>query len=191
MADIGLSGGPAKPGGVVAAGTAPAAAVIPLTLGRPKRWLTVRRMDGGQIVTVVELLSPSNKAAGKDREKYLSKRQRLLDSRAHFVELDLLRGGQRMPVRPLPPIDYCVLVSRRQRRPNVDLWPLTLRDPLPHLPIPVRRGDSEPLIDLRAVLDRVYDEAGYGPRLYRTDPDPPLSPADAEWAAGLLRPATG
>src|SRR5262249_19691741 len=60
-------------------------------------FLTIRTRDGGEIVTVVELLSRANKYAGEDREQYIGKRNDLLRSRTNLVEIDLLRGGPRMP----------------------------------------------------------------------------------------------
>ena len=68
----------------------------------------------------------------------LAKRNALLHQDVHLVELDLLRGGQRLPLRdPLPPGDYCTLVSRGDRRPGcaVCAWPLA--HPLPTIPVPL------------------------------------------------------
>src|SRR5436190_22418869 len=50
-----------------------------------------------RLVTVSELLSPSNKKPGGDRLHYESKRATLLASPTHFVEIGLLRGWRRMP----------------------------------------------------------------------------------------------
>ena len=61
------------------------------------RYLEVRDREGREVVTVIELLSPSNKRAGDDRESYLAKRRELLRSPAHLVEIDLLRGWTPMP----------------------------------------------------------------------------------------------
>ena len=61
---------------------------------------------------MIELLSPANKQPGSDREQYIHKRRQLLCSQTHLVELDLLRGGPRMPVEELPACDYYALVSR-------------------------------------------------------------------------------
>ena len=181
----GAAGGPA-----VAVVAAPVTVTIPKAGRKKARRLVIYDSQSREVVTVVELLSPSNKAGGADREQYLRKRVKLLASAANFVELDLLRGGQRMPVRTLPPCDYYALVSRTVERPHVGLWPVGLRDPLPAVPIPLRAGEPEPRADLKAVLDRVYDEAGYAYRVYRDGPpDPPLSADDAAWARGVLSAA--
>ena len=138
-----------------------------------------------EVVTVVELLSPSNKDSGADRSQYLGKRDRVIESAAHFVEIDLLRGT-RLPIKDLPECDYYVMVSRTEIRPKVELWPFRLRDPLPSIPIPLRGSDPDAVLDLKAVLDRVYDAAGYEDYIYSGWPVPPLSPEDQRWAAGRL-----
>jgi hypothetical protein len=103
-----------------------------------------------------------------------------------LVEIDLLRGGPRLPLHPPPQGDYCVLVSRAEERPSVDLWPIRLRDPLPEIPIPLRAvGESVPL-NLQTILHRVYDAAGYGDYVYQVEPKPPLSGEDQRWAEDLL-----
>ena len=153
-------------------------------------YLEIRDRDKREVVTVIELLSPANKTDGRDQ--YLAKVQRVLASKANFVEIDLLRAHAKMPWDRLPACDYYALVSRyadRQGRdPRADFWPLGIRDPLPTIPIPLRPGEVEPTVDLQAILNHVYDEADYGMFLYEFDPEPRLSVADAAWAAQLLHP---
>jgi len=65
---------------------------VPLSVDVERHtFLEIRDCDNRQLVTVLELLSPSNKRPGPDREQYLAKRQQLLASSVHLVELDLLR----------------------------------------------------------------------------------------------------
>ena len=137
---------------------------------------------------MVEVLSPSDKRPSKTRDKYLDKRAKLLGSRTHLVEIDLLRGGLRMPTTGLPDCDYYCAVSRHPGRPRAEFWPFHLGQPLPALPLPLLPGDAEPVIALKPVLDRVYDEGHYADRLYTDQPDPPLTPDQAAWAAGFLPP---
>ena len=75
-------------------------------------FLEIRDRDTNELITVIELLSPANKYAGPDREQYLAKARQLQRSWVHFVEIDLLRGGPRMPWLDMPACDYCVVVSR-------------------------------------------------------------------------------
>ncbi len=84
-----------------------------------------------RLVTCIELLSPSNKRRGSEGwELYMRKRQGLLLGAANLVELDLLRGGGRLPmVTPWPDSPYALLVSRKQRARAVACGPLSSSDP--------------------------------------------------------------
>lgn len=149
-------------------------------------YLEIRHAADEQLVTVLELLSPTNKRTGGDRDQYLAKRRQIYNSDVHLVELDLLRGGPRLPVDGLATCDYCVLVSRSEERPKVGLWPIGLRDRLPVIPIPLRVPDPDVRLDLQVALHRVYDAAKYAKRIYRGTPQPPLSPEDQVWAREIL-----
>jgi hypothetical protein len=149
-------------------------------------FLEIRDRRNRQLVTLIELLSPANKRPGGDRDQYLAKRQEILGSTAHLVEIDLLRGGQRPPVEELPDCDYCVLVSRGEQRPRVGLWPLQLRDRLPVIPIPLRDPDPDVELDIQAVLHDIYDKARYATYVYDGSPTPPLSQEDEAWARQFL-----
>jgi hypothetical protein len=95
-----------------------------------------------------------------------------------------------MPVDDAPESDYRVLVSRQPDRPDVQVWPIPLRAPLPPIPIPLRTGEPDVMLDLKPLLDAVYDGGVYQNRIYPGPPDPPLSPADADWARQFVPPAT-
>lgn len=159
---------------------------LPAVLKERHRFLEIRDIRDRQLVTVIELLSPSNKTPGDDYDDYLAKRREMLASAAHFVEIDLLRGGTRPSPPELPKSDYYVLVSRRQDRPNVDAWPFGLRDPLPIVPIPLSEPDPDVHLDLKMVLDNVYDAAGFGDHIYEERPKPALSPKDLRWAQAIV-----
>jgi hypothetical protein len=151
-------------------------------------YLEIRDRRSRELVSVVEVLSPSNKQPGSNRDQYLAKRQELLDSRANLVEIDLLRGGRAMPLDDRPECDYAysVLVSRVDARPKAGFWPVGLRDKLPMIPIPLRNTDRDARLDLQEVLNHVYDASGYEDYIYSGLPDPPLEGEDLAWAEGLV-----
>jgi hypothetical protein len=149
-------------------------------------FLEVRDRLNRELVTIIELLSPSNKRPGDDRSQYLSKRREILRSAAHLVEIDLLRGWPPMPAENRPEGDYSVLVSRVDRRPTADFWPIRLRDRLPVIPIPLKQGDPDSRVDLQEVINQTYDRGGYRKYIYDRSPEPPLNAQDAEWAAQFL-----
>jgi hypothetical protein len=145
-------------------------------------YLEIRDRRDRQLVTILEVLSPSNKRLGPDREQYLAKRRQIYASNVHLVEIDLLRGGPRLPLDDLLDCDYCILVSRAEERPDIGIWPLRLRERLPVIPIPLRAPDSDARLDLQEALHRLYDAAGYEDYIYSGAPQPPLHPDDAAWA---------
>ncbi len=110
----------------------PVLLTLPMPEEKRESYLTIRHRDTLAVVAIIELLSPTNKKAGSDgRREYLSKREEILTSSTHLVELDLLRFGDRLPtVEPLPSGDYYAFVSRANRRPHVEVYPWTLRDPM-------------------------------------------------------------
>jgi hypothetical protein len=169
-------------------GTSEAAVQLRLPAVEVERHLSLEIRDrrNRRVVTVVELLSPSNKTRGPDHDDYLAKRRQVLAGQTYLVEIDLRRGGQRPSPLELPACDYYALVSRYEDRPNVGFWPLGLRDPLPVLPIPLALPDAPVRLDLKAVLDRAYDDADYGKYIYQETPDQPLSAADETWARALI-----
>ncbi len=167
--------------------TGPVTGRLPRPLKRKHRWLSIRDTQSREVVTVLDVLSPSNKS-GADRGQYLRKRLRILRSAAHLVEIDLLRGGERMPTDDAPESDYRILVSRQPDRPDVQVWPVGLREALPVIPVPLRTGESDVTLDLKPILDAVYDGGVYRNRIYPGPLDPPLSPADADWARPFVPP---
>lgn len=162
---------------------APAHATIPIAIDEQKvPYLAIKDRLHRDLVTVIELLSPSNKRTGPDRGQYIKKRLRFMYSSANFVEIDLLRGGSRLPFESLPPCDYYAIVSRVEERPQVALWPLRLRDRLPDIPIPLRPPHGDASIDLQQLFNKIYDAGGYDDYIYAQLPEPPLKAEDAEWA---------
>jgi Protein of unknown function (DUF4058) len=173
-------------GGGVGVLESPAEVRLPVQDVEEVPYLEVRDRQGRELVTVIELLSPSNKRPGEDREKYLAKRRELFRGPAHLVEIDLLRGGPPMPSEERPDCDYSVLVCRAGRRAVAGFWPIHLRDPLPVIPVPLRAPEEDARVDLQDVLHRAYDGPGYEGFIYSGSPDPPLSSDDAEWARRFL-----
>lgn len=150
-------------------------------------YLEIQDRQRRDVVAIIEVLSPSNKQHGADREQYLNKRRGIIHSMAHFVEIDLLRGGPKMPAEELQEGDYGVVVSKYEDRPKVNYWPIMLRERLPRIPVPIRQPVPLAWIDLQEVLNTVYDRAYYKDYIYEGQPEPPLSDADRAWAEELVK----
>lgn len=153
-------------------------------------YIEIRDPALGTLVTIIEVLSPTNKVAGSaGRTSFLAKRRDVMNSAINWVEIDLLRGGKPASLNTeLARCDYRVIVSRPGHREDVGYWQLNVRDKLPVVGIPLRGKDADVPLDLGAVLGSAYDRAGWDLRIdYTKAPDPPLSPDDAKWANKWLR----
>jgi hypothetical protein len=154
-----------------------------------RRYVRILDRQNRRVVTVIELLSPSNKTPGRDQTKSLAKREEYLATGTNLVEIDLLRDGERPPLGQVLPegTDYDLLVSRAVEFPRLAIWPFTVRDAIPVCVVPLRPEDGVVRIDLKACLDRCYDNGRYGREIDYSQPPPsPLREADAAWARELL-----
>jgi hypothetical protein len=170
----------------------PITVTLPMGEATREGYLEVRDVLSGDVITVLELRSPSNKKAGDGRAVFEAKRQRVLASATHLVEIDLLRGGQPMPTLEHEPAPgrYSILVSRSPMRPAAKLYSFSVRDAIPVFSLPLASGDEEPAVDLSGILHGLYGRAGYDLGVdYRREPEPALPPGGAAWADVLLRSA--
>jgi Protein of unknown function (DUF4058) len=167
---------------------APSRVRLPAVDVEHEAFIEIRDRRSRELVCVVELLSPSNKRPGPDREQYLAKRRQILNSPAHLVEIDLLRGGTAMPSEDRPSCTYSVMVSRAGDRPVAGFWTIGLRDRLPMIPIPLRAPHADARLDVQALLDRIYDAAGYQFYIYEGTPSPGLAQDDVAWSRQFLPP---
>jgi hypothetical protein len=144
-----------------------------------------------EVVTVLEILSPANKRPGEGRDQYLRKRRVILSSLTNLVEIDLLRGGEAMPLKGCSaPSDYQIMISRAAQRPRAVVLTFQVAQPIPAFALPLYPGDPEPLVDLNRTLHDLYDRRSYDLRLnYRYPAEPPLRDAAATWVDTLLREA--
>lgn len=175
-------------GGSVAVAEPPLRMATAIPAPVPHTSVEIRDTANRQLVTAIEVLSPTNKR-GEGREEYLAKRRRILLSTAHLVEIDLLRSGQRVPMlEPLPDAPYFAFVSRTELRPLTDVYPMRLEEPLPEIPIPLLAEDRQTKLDLQLALTTIYDLLGYDLAIdYSQPPDIPLPHEQAAWATEQLR----
>jgi hypothetical protein len=156
---------------------------------------------GHELITLIEIVSPSNKRPGKDRRSYLRKQSEVLSSDANLVEIDLLRTGKRLfASTEIPtmlsseskPLDYVILINRAWKRKDArtafEVYPVSLVETLPCIPVPLREGQIESSLDLQEAFQEAYDAGPY--RMGALDyTDPPLPPELATWADDRLRKA--
>lgn len=142
------------------------------------------------LITSIEVLSPSNKRHGSPGWKvYLRKRQGLFLNGTHLVEIDLLRGGQRMPMRdPWPGSPYTILVARGGSVPRYLAWPAHSLRPLPTIPIPLAQPDPDISINLQAMVEAIFARSRYSRSIDYSKPlTPPLPLEEQQWVEQQLR----
>ena len=149
--------------------------------------------SGHRVVTAIEVLSPTNKRPAEGQRLYLKQRDDLKLAGVNTVEIDLLRGGERVLmvsqelVPPSARTAYQVCIWRATQPDTFAVYRVPLRERLPVISIPLRPADREVPLALQSVLDQCYRNGGYDDIDYRGEPEPPLSPDDASWADALLR----
>lgn len=168
--------------------TTPQSSVTPVTVPlvideeRREHYIEVYHRPERRLVTVLELLSPTNKRS-PGYGSYLAKRNEVLLLDVNLVELDLLLQGRRPPFgERLPVADYYAFVSRSTNRPNCDVFAWSIRDRLPKLPVPVLPFDPDAVVDLQAIFDRAYESAGYDRSVkYDAAFTLPVAQVDRDW----------
>jgi len=169
---------------------ADATRVITPAISDPDNHTSVEiRDDEGKLVTVVEVLSPANK--GKHRDRYLANRDSILYSDVHLIEIDLLRGGQRMEAE-ISTEGYAIFVARSQTDSphRGELYEIGLRDALPVIPVPLKPGDPDVPLDMPGLFRNLYIQSRYRLQLDYTRPvKPTLSPDDQIWVDAILKAA--
>jgi hypothetical protein len=157
----------------------------------------VEILDGesdNRLVTSIEILSPSNKrpnSAGRDQ--YLRKRNGLLrGGKAHLVEIDLLRGGQRMPMAdPWPSSPYTILIARAAQTPVCKVRRAYLRRRIATIPVPLMPPDPDISLDLQPMIEAIYARSKYWRSIdYAKPTHPPLSADETAWLQDRLRELT-
>jgi hypothetical protein len=167
--------------------------IPPARLREP--FIEIVHIAGGEVVTVIEVISPSNKMPGEGRRMYLQKQQEVRRSRANLVEIDLLSQGRPTVAPPrdslatLPPWRYLVSVSRAPNHERFEVYPIPLIARLPRFRVPLRGSDPDVVLDLQVVLGQAYENGGYADFLDYTQPPPVhLSEEETSWLAERLAP---
>ena len=190
---------PPARGETAAAVAAPPDEAVAVRVRMPREvgvlWLRVETVPEREVVTVVEVLSPTNKRPGEGRRRYIRKREAIVGGLVNLVEIDLLRSGEPMPLEmPPPSSDYRILVCRGVESPGALLYPFIVRQRIPKFTLPLRSEDEAhaPEVDLGAIVDRLHQTARYNQeaRYHEPPPEPAFGAEVAEWVkervAGLV-----
>ena len=99
----------------------------------------------------------------------------------------MIRDGEPMPYEGRRVAsDHRILVSASRSRSRALLFPLTVRDPIPVVPLSLVPEDAEPPMDLGTILHAVLERARFDLRLRYNQPSmPPLRDEDVAWAGTI------
>jgi hypothetical protein len=166
----------------------PATLTLPAYDDNPEAYIDIRTFPDRELVTSIEIPSPSNKSASGHGE-YWTKRASMIVQGVHLVEIDLLLGGRRLSlVEPLPPGDFYAFISRSNRRPKCEVYAWSVRRPLPKLPIPLKAPDADVVLDLAQAVETTFNGGRFEQNMLYGMPIPTsLSESDRAWVAERLQ----
>ena len=161
------------------------------------RWVEIRdRM--GDLVTVIEVLSPANKASAAGRNEYEAKQYDLLAAGVNLVEIDLVRQGahviaaEKEFLRPAGNDEtrYLICAVRGGWPNRREIYYCPLREALPTIRIPLRPTDPDVPLALQPMIDRVYRTGRCWHLNHQANPPgPEWSEAESQWLDERLRAA--
>lgn len=145
------------------------------------RYIEIQEARSRAVVTTIELLSSESKLLhSTNRDQFLARRQAIFVSQTHWLEIDLLRAGER-PADIVLGSDYYAMLRPGDGDGAYAIWSTNLHDRLPTIIVPLRSPYPDVLLDVQAAFDEVYERA------YYSMPDPPLKLSDANWVAARVR----
>ena len=161
----------------------PAVLTLPDHLENLEAYIDIRSLPDQELIASIEILSPSNKDPSVHGE-YWPERYSMIQQRINLVEIDLLLGGERLDaVDPLPDGDFYAFISRREKRPQCEVFHWSIRRPIPRIPEPLRHLMATLFLDLRAAFNAVHDRYGYDRTVrYNNALHRSLAALDREWA---------
>lgn len=149
--------------------------------------------SGNRVVTVIEVLSLANKTGKNGMAEYLKNQEEVLAGDVNLVEIDLLRKGRRVTALPQHAITalqrkaYQICVCRASAPSVYEFYPVTLRERLPRIRVPLRSEDRDVTLDLQVLVNQAYRLGRYDDLDYNQPLDPPLEAEDGEWVNELVR----
>ena len=154
-------------------------------------YIEIRQRSDGRLITLVDVVSPTNKLSAAGRTAYLAKRCEGKSANANLVELDLVLQGQptlEYSRDGLPDWDYAVTVTRSTQPERYEIYTATLQKKLPRFRLPLAADDRDTVLDLHTAFTRCYDQGGFASKIdYGRDPATPLNPEDRQWLQEVLK----
>jgi hypothetical protein len=158
-------------------------------------FLTIRTKDDfDRVITIIELLSPTNKdLSTSGRKEYLQKQRSVLERQTHLLEIDLLQSGAHTVAAPYEDLcdcgswDYLVSLHRYTQPYEYEYWFNALNESLPTVFVPLTDDLPEFELDLQSIMTRAYDAGPYANGIdYSKEPPLRLSDEMTKYVESLL-----
>jgi hypothetical protein len=154
-------------------------------------FIEIRHRGDGRLITLLEVVSPTNKTSATGRQVYLDRRKAGKASGANLVEIDLVLQGQptlEYSREGLPDWNYAVTVTRTTQAERFEIYTATLKKRLPRFRLPLAADDRDTVLDLHGAFNRCFDQGGFAEKInYQADPPTPLNDEDRLWLDELLK----
>src|SRR5207247_5150608 len=131
-------------------------------------YIEILLVDESRIVTALAFLSPTNKAPNSEGQRlYLTKQREIHESQSHLIEIDLLRQGEHTVAAPREELlkmgtwDYLICLHRGGDGLRYEVWPVTTRQRLPRIRVPLTGDDPDLALELQPIFDKCYDAGPY------------------------------
>ena len=154
-------------------------------------YIEIRQRSDGRLVTLLDVVSPSNKTTPIGRDAYLAKRKEGRGASASLVEIDLVLQGQ--PTLDysrdgLPEWDFAVTVTRSTQPERYEIYTATLNKRLPRFRLPLASDDRDTVLDLQTAFTRCFEQGDFAAKIdYQLDPPTRLDDPDRKWLDELLK----
>ncbi len=167
----------------------------PLVLRRaphPTRHVEVVDKNG-RVITAIEFLSPWNKVGSRAREQYTRKQVDIIDAGVNLVEIDLVRQGSYVLAAPLEQLrpgqrtPYLICVYRDGQPDQFEVYRAPLQESLPNIPVPLRYGERDAVLQLQPLIDQCYRDGRYYRLDYSGEPHGKFDAALTQWISQRLQ----
>jgi hypothetical protein len=156
-----------------------------------EEYIEIRQRSEARAVTLLDVVTPTNKTTTAGRQAYLDKRREGRTVDANLVEIDLVRQGQPLldySREGLPQWDYAVTVTRATQPERYEIYTATLQKRLPRFRMPLASDDRDTVVDLQVAFTRAFDQGGFAAQIdYQRDPTAPMSDDDRRWLHDHLK----
>ena len=153
-------------------------------------YIEIRQRGDGRLVTLIDIVSPTNRTSQDGRGAYLKTRRDARRISANVVEIDLVLQGE--PTldysrESLPEWNYVVTVTRAVNQDRHEIYTTTLQKRLPRFRLPLAADDRDTVVDLQTAFNGCYEQGGFASRIdYTRDPVTSLQDDDRAWIQDLL-----